>query len=65
MLMKILFIIAMIIILFGVFNYDKISYKKFYERCKINSKHPNWTPFCGTNFIEKDPQWFIDNQSKI
>ena len=59
--MKILLIIAIAIIIFGVVNYDKMSYKKWYERCEINSKHPQWKPYCGINFLEKDPQWFIDN----
>ena len=59
--MKVLLIIAIAIIIFGVINYDKISYKKWYERCEINSKHPNWKSYCGVNFLEKDPQWFIDN----
>lgn len=59
--MKILFIIAIIIIIFGVINYDQISYKKWYERCEINSKHPDWHFNCRINFLEEDPQWFIDN----
>ena len=59
--MKVLLIMAIAIIIFGVINYDKISYKKWYERCEINSKHPDWKPYCGINFLKKDPQWFIDN----
>ncbi len=59
--MKILFIIAIAIIIFGVINYDKISYKKWYERCEINSKHPDWYFNCRINFLKEDPQWFIDN----
>ena len=59
--MKVLLIIAIAIIIFGAINYDKISYKKWYERCEINSKHPDWKPYCSVNFLEKDPQWFIDN----
>lgn len=59
--MKILLIIAIAIIIFGIINYDEISYKKWYERCEINSKHPQWKPYCGTNFLKEDPQWFIDN----
>lgn len=37
------------------------SYKIWYERCIINSKHPDWCPNCRINFLKKDPQWFIDN----
>lgn len=59
--MKILLIIAVIMIIFAIVNYDKISYKKWYERSLINAKHPDWEPYCGINFFEKDPQWFIDN----
>lgn len=59
--MIILYLLALVIIIFGVANYDKMSYKKFYERSVVNSKHPDWTPKCGINFLEKDPQWFIDN----
>lgn len=62
--MNILLIIAIAIIIFGVVNYDKMSYKQFYKRCEINSKHPDWYPKCGINFLEKDPQWFIDNGYK-
>jgi hypothetical protein len=59
--MSVLLIIAVAVIIFGVANYDKMSYKKWYERCEVNSKHPGWTPKCGIDFLEKDPQWFIDN----
>lgn len=59
--MNILLIIAIAVIVFGVVNYDKISYKKYNERCEINSKHPDWKPYCGINFLEKDPRWFINN----
>lgn len=59
--MTVLLIIAVAIITFAVFNYDKFSYKKWYERCEVNSKHPDWTPNCGVNFLKKDPQWFKDN----
>ena len=59
--MIVLFIISIAIVVFAVFNHDKLSYKMFYKRCEINSKHPDWTPYCGINFLEKDPQWFIDN----
>ena len=59
--MNIVLIIAIVVIVFGVANHDKISYKKWNERCEINSKHPDWHPKCGINFLEKDPQWFIDN----
>ena len=53
--------IALAVIIFGVINYDKMSYKRFYERSVINSKHPNWHPKCGINFLEEDPKWFINN----
>ena len=59
--MTILLIVALIIIGFGIAYYDKISYKKFYERCEVNSKHPDWTPNCRVNFLEKDLQWFIEH----
>ncbi len=59
--MKILFIIAIAIIISGVVNHDKMSYKKWCKRCENNSKHPQWKPRCGINFLETDPQWFIDN----
>lgn len=56
-----LLVVAIVIIIFGVINYNKMSYKKWYERCEINSKHPDWYPYCGINFLKRDPQWFIDN----
>ena len=59
--MKALLVVAIIVIAFGVANYNKISYKRFNKRCEINSQHPDWFPFCGIDFLEKDPQWFIDN----
>lgn len=31
--MKIMFLICIAIIAFAVINYDKMSYKKWYERC--------------------------------
>ena len=54
-------IIALLVILFAVSAYPKWSYKKFDERSKINSKHPDWKPYCGINFLEKDPQWFVNH----
>ena len=48
------FIISIGILILSVFTYDKWSYKQFYNRCIENSKHPNWTPFCGKNFLDKD-----------
>ncbi len=54
-------ILAILIIAFGILTYDKWSYKSFYKRIEINSKHPDWKPYCGVNFLKKDPQWFIDN----
>ena len=59
--MKTMFIICIAILIFAIFTYDKWSYKNWYERCKINSKHPEWTPNCGIDFMKKDPQWFINN----
>ena len=59
--MKVLLIISMIWIIFAVVNYEKMSWKKWAERCEINSKHPDWYPSCGINFFKKYPQWFIDN----
>ena len=59
--MRIAFVIALLIITAGIFTYDKWSYTHFYKRCEINSKHPEWYPKCGINFLEKDPQWFIEN----
>ena len=49
------------IIIISVFTYPNWSYKQFLIRCEINAKHPKWTPYCGKNFLESDPQWFIDN----
>lgn len=54
-------IIALCVILLGIMTYPKWSYKEYYKRCEINSKHPLWKPFCGTNFIQRDKKWFIDN----
>jgi hypothetical protein len=34
------------------------------ERAEVNSKHPDWYFRCGINFLEKDPQWFIENGYK-
>lgn len=48
-------------LVFFVVNYSKISYKKWTERCEVNSKHPDWKPYCGIDYLEKDPKWFIDN----
>ncbi|MBR2031251.1 MAG: hypothetical protein IKA04_03460 [Alistipes sp.] len=59
--MKIAFVIAIAIIVVAVFTYDKWSYKALYKRQEVNSKHPDWKPYCGINFLEKDPQWFIEN----
>lgn len=59
--MKVLLIIAIGIVIFGMANYDKLSYKKSYDRNMIISQHPDWYPNCGINFLQKDPQWFIDN----
>ena len=59
--MKTLFLISMAIITFGVIFYDNMSYKKTYQRHEVNTHHPSWTPYCSINFLETDPQWFIDN----
>lgn len=59
--MTIMFICCILIIIFAIFTYDKWSYKAWHERCIINSKHPKWTKNCRINFLEIDPQWFIDN----
>lgn len=56
--------IAIGIILIAVVFYPKWSYKQYYLRSEINAKHPDWRPYCGINFLEKDPQWFIDNGYK-
>lgn len=59
--MNVLLLIPITIILIGVATYPKWSYKEFGKRCEVNSKHPDWKPYCGINFIKKDPQWFLDN----
>lgn len=59
--MTIIIIIALAVIIFGVIKHDEMSYKKYYERGAINSKQPDWTYKCSINFLEKDPQWFINN----
>jgi len=59
--MSILLIIAISIVIFGIVNHYKISYEEYYKRCEINARHPDWEPFCTINFLEKDPQWFVDN----
>lgn len=59
--MDILYIIAIAVIIFAVIMHDSISYEKYYKRCEISAKHPDWEPYCGIDFIDKDPQWFIDN----
>ena len=58
--MKILLlIIAIALIIFCVKKYNEGV--PWYEICEVNSKHPDWHPYCGINFLKKDPQWFIDN----
>ena len=59
--MAFVYLICSIVIIFAVINYEKISYAEYYKRCTINSKHPDWKPWCGRNFFEEDPQWFINN----
>lgn len=53
--------ICFIVLLIATATYPKWSMKEYENRCKINSKYPDWYPKCGINFFEKDPQWFIDN----
>lgn len=59
--MKIIVIVSILIIIFGVFTYPKWSITECYKKSEINAKHPDWTPNCGIDFLKKDPQWFIDN----
>lgn len=59
--MSAILIIAVCVIIFGIIKHDDMSYKKYYERSVVNSQHPDWHPYCGINFLEEDPQWFIDN----
>ena len=59
--MKIIFFICITIVVISILTYEKWSYKTWEKRCQINAKHPNWDPFCGSNFFDEDPQWFIDN----
>lgn len=54
-------IFSIILLILAAYNYEKIGYKAWAKRCEINSMHPDWYPYCGINFLEKDPQWFIDN----
>ena len=54
-------IICLLVIVFAVSNYPKWSYKEFNKRSEINAKHPDWKPYCGINFLEKDPDWFRNN----
>jgi cytochrome bd-type quinol oxidase subunit 2 len=49
---KIALIIAILLLVFFVATYEKWSYKAFYKRCEENSKHPDWTPFCGKKFYK-------------
>lgn len=56
--MKILFIIAICIIVFGVFNYDKISYKQAYYRNKANDTGYYWGGIPRNNkTIEQSGGW--------
>lgn len=59
--MIVIYIVCIITVIWAVINYENISYAEYYKRCVINSKHPDWEPWCGRNFFEEDPQWFIDN----
>ena len=59
--MKIILLICFISIGIYIWKYDEMSYRRYYERCEINAKHPDWKPWCGRNFFEEDPKWFVDN----
>lgn len=59
--LMIIAIIGILLIGFYAYKHDDMSYRKYYERQVVNSKHPDWTPKCGVNFLEKDPKWFVDN----
>ena len=60
--MIIIGIICLVFLLIVVVPFhDDLSYKSMYERQKVNSMHPDWKPYCGINYLERDPQWFIDN----
>lgn len=47
-----LFLIGVLMLIPVIYFYPKISYGAFYKRCVENSKHPDWTPFCGKNFLK-------------
>ena len=57
--MESLLIIASLIIIIGIFTYPKWSISKCAKLGEINSKHPDWYPNCGIDFLDKDPQWFV------
>lgn len=56
--MGILFLIMLGLI---IYFYPKWSYKEWEKRCEINTKHPDWSPYCGKSFFEEDSQWFINH----
>jgi hypothetical protein len=45
-------IIALLIVIIGIPTYPYWSYKAWYKKLIKNSKHPNWKPFCGKNFLK-------------
>jgi flagellar basal body-associated protein FliL len=51
--MKIALIIAVVVVLISIPTYSKWSYAAWSERCEENAKHPDWTPFCGKNFLDE------------
>ena len=59
--MTYLFILALAVIVFAIFNHDKMSYKKWYKRGEINAKHPDWKKDCKVDFMKKNPEWFVKN----
>ena len=46
--MTVVLILALLVVIFAVSTYNKFSYSIWSKRCYINSKHPDWTPYCGT-----------------
>ena len=49
LIMKIILFIILLILVTA--TYPKWSYKKWYERCEENSKHPDFIPFSGKKYI--------------
>lgn len=46
-------IIGVVLLLIAIPTYPYWSYRAWYNRCEENSKHPDWKPFCGKNFLNK------------